>query len=157
MTAVPLLAIPVTEIAAASGLLTAKASFWLQSLFIGTSFFELLTFSTMFHRDELQVVDLRNSEKNQGTYLPGTLTYTSGKLLQLVVPAIMLVVYELVMGLWILTSGSASIAARSSGILLALTGGITFITAGMGQQFPTVQLYGENVHGAMLWSALLAV
>lgn len=160
----PLLLLPVTEIAAvclprswfASGLAT-----WLSRLALGWSVLELLYWLGFCDsRTDLRLVDMRHKSQHRGLHLPGTLKYTSDRVLELVLPAILVVLYELAVGISIIVYSSFFQPGHVlpwSGIFLCGSGALTLLSSAIGPKRPNIQLYGENLHNSLLWAALVSM
>jgi hypothetical protein len=148
---IPLLAIPLTEVAVAHDVFGDTTQSVMTCLVSSWAVFELFHWLN-YDSNELKLVDLRDSKDHKGSYLAGTLAYTSGKFLELVLPCIMLIFYELAIGCSILIYGTDSTTSRV-GFLLAVSATATLISCAVPGR-PDIQLYGENFHGGMIWVAL---
>lgn len=150
--ALPLLAIPITEVATAHGIFSEST---LAAITKIVMLWASLEFLHWFNYDikKLQLIDLRASKDHKGAYLAGTLAYTSGKFFELVLPAILLVVYEMCIGCLILYSSSSEQAWSQAGIFLIISGAFTLAASAIPGR-PDIQLYSESFHGGMIWVAL---
>jgi hypothetical protein len=150
---IPLLAIPVTEVAVASNVLSAGTQHVISTLAMLLASVEFLKWSAYDIR-KLKLVDLRSSKDHEGAYLAGTLAYTSGKFLELVLPAVFLVLYEMIIGCSIVHGGDQSMFR--TGLLLIVSAVATLLSCAIPGR-PDIQLYGENLHGGMLFSILSSI
>jgi hypothetical protein len=150
--ALPLLAIPITEVATAHDIFSELTLSTVTKLVM---LWASLEFLHWFNYDikNLHLVDLRGSKDHKGAYLAGTLAYTSGKFFELVLPAILLVVYEMCIGCLILYNSSPEQAWSQAGIFLTISGAFTLAASAIPGR-PDIQLYSENFHGGMIWVAL---
>jgi hypothetical protein len=150
---IPLLAIPITEVAIACNVLSAGTHHIVSTLAMLLASFEFLKWSAYDVR-HLKLVDLRSSKDHKGAYLAGTLAYTTGKVFELVLPAVLLVLYEMVIGCSIVHCGDPSMFR--TGLLLIVSGVATLLSCAIPGR-PDIQLYGENLHGGMIFSALASI
>lgn len=179
----PLLAIPVTEIATRQSVCGIATQKWISTLLTMWSVTHLIKWNCFHHSNHLRLVDNRESKVSNGPYLPGTLAYTSGAFWDLVLPPLILVLYEVLVGSAILTKSTHSFDPRDSfwskssaflaslpddapsssptappmsAIYLILSGVLTIFTSGMARDFPEIQMLGENLHSVLLWAAYVA-
>lgn len=106
VTAMPLLAIPVTEIATRQSVYEDITQQWIVTLLIAWSLIDFAKWNMCQDPKKLRLVDVRSSQAHQGSYLSGTLAYTSEAFWELVLPPVILVLYELLIGTTILWSFS---------------------------------------------------
>jgi hypothetical protein len=151
---IPLLAIPVTEVAVAHDIFGKTTQSVFACLVSSWAVFELFHWLN-YDTKELKLVDLRGSKDHKAPYLVGTLAYTSGRFLELVLPCILLIFYELAIGCSIVLYGSESTASRV-GVVLAVSATATLISCAIPGR-PDIQLYGENFHGGIIWMALASL
>jgi len=116
-----------------------------------------------YDKNKLLLVDLRQSPNHRGNHLSGTLTYKSpDKFLELVLPAILLVLYEIFTGCYLIYISSNNIDpenqntitgnTRIAGYMLLLSGIVTLLTSSIRGR-PDIQLYGENFLVGLSWWA----
>lgn len=184
VTVIPLLGITVTEIAGRYSLVDGTMHRWICSLLSGWSFLDLTKWQFFRHSQHLQVVDNRAGHANQGPFLSGTLSYTSGSIWEMCIPPILLVLYELLVGVvilrkaefplpclpldkesWLLTDQAWEALGQYhdscstppwSAIYLILSAVLTLSTSCKSLRYPELQLFGENIHGILLWAAYTA-
>lgn len=160
----PLLAIPVTELAARASLIDESTSLAVSGILGALALLEGHKMITKFDVDtDLKLVDNReNSESNQSTtYLPGVMSYTTTRPMELVLPAILLVLYETIMGgAMVMQSGASSLSSwdflTTSAPLLLACGTSTLGASAMVRTKPAIQLLSEHTHMSLLWAAYLA-
>ena len=148
---IPLLAIPITDVAIHCNVFEPYAGSIIQTLL---TLYALIEFCLWLPYDinQLKVVDLRDSDHHVSPYLAGTLAYTSGKVVELALPAILLVFYEFLIG-WKL---SCMCPALLAGQLLSASAVITFLACATKGR-PDIQLLGENIHGGLIWAAVASL
>lgn len=158
----PMLAYPVTEIAARHGIINHSTESLIQFFLIVSS-----TIAAFYwhERDSsnLPVLDLRESKDNDSGYLAGTLLYRSGYLWKMLYKSILLVLYEIIVGFVILLQEANfdSTAALTSslpmdGFFLAACGVLTLYGSSKRNEDPALQLYGEHQHNFLIWLAIMA-
>jgi hypothetical protein len=166
---IPLLGYSITEIATVHGIYdpssctTTSASVSsgsaIQNMLLAYAFYESLNWSR-YDINDLQLVDLRASTQHQGNYMSGTLAYTvtSGKKkLELVIPVVLLVLYELVIGILLIWQDSSNGSMiYISGVGLVSSSTITLLTASIRSR-PDIQLFGENFHNSMICAVLALI
>ena len=160
----PLLAIPVTEMAARASLVDDSTCLGVSALLGAMSLFE--GYKTIMHMDiktDLKLVDNRNSKSDRSMSLLGVMSYTTTRPMEVVIPAVLLVLYETFVGgdLVLQSAASASslvdfVTTASSPLLLFGCGVSTLGASGMAREKPEIQLLSEHSHMALLWSAYLA-
>jgi hypothetical protein len=154
---IPLLGIPITEIATVHGIYDPSSTTGpaIQTILLVYAFYEILHWSR-YDINDLQLVDLRASTRHQGSYMSGTLAYTTSgnKKLELVLPVVLLVLYELVIGLLLLLLWNDSTCISGIGLVLSST--ITLMTSSIRSR-PDIQLFGENFHNSMIWAVLALI
>ncbi len=177
--AMPLLAIPVTEIAMRQSIYDVNTQTRICVFLSGWSVIDLTKWNAFHHSHDFRLVDNRESKVNKGPYLPGTLAYTSDAFWEIVLPPVLLVLYEFLVGSAILAkpafsfeicdttldqsldlapSPSARISTSwppMSAVYLILSAVLTLCTSGMAYGLPEIQLLGENLHGILLWAAFM--
>ena len=147
---IPLLAIPVTEVGVSQGVvLGADTQFIMTSVALFWAAFELFRWLS-YDKKDLKLVDLRCCKGHKAPYLAGTLAYTSGKFLELVLPCILLIFYELTVGCCILWN---DLKPSLIGLFLT-TSALTTLLFSTIPGGPDIQLYGENFHGCMIAAIL---
>jgi hypothetical protein len=164
---IPLLGYSITEIATVHGIYnpsscttsSTNTGSAIQNMLLAYAFYESLNWSR-YDVNDMQLVDLRASTQHQGNYMSGTLAYTvtSGKKkLELVLPVVLLVLYELVIGILLIwqDSSTGSIICIS-GVGLVSSSTITLMTASL-QSRPDIQLFGENFHNSMICAVLALI
>lgn len=149
---IPLMAIPITDVAAAHGIVSHMTYSTITAALIGWAACELFHWLTL-DINALKIVDLRSSIHHRGNYLAGTLSYTSGKVLEMVLPVIVLIGYELTVGCLLVWSFGIN---SQKGILLTVSSIITLASCAIPGR-PDIQLFGENFHGGMIWAAFTSV
>ena len=102
VTSMPLLGIPVTELAARYGLFSKSMQEWIILLLCVWSLWEFGKWNVCCDANQLILVDVRTSPTNKGLRLSGTLGYTSVALWDMVLPPILLVCYEMFVGITLL-------------------------------------------------------
>ena len=160
----PLLAIPVTEIASRTSLIDESTCLAVSAFSATMSLFE--GYKTFMHMDvatDLKLVDNRNSKSDRSMSLLGVMSYTTTRPMEVVIPAVLLVLYETLLGgdLVLQSATSASslvdfVTTASSPLLLFACGVSTLGASGMAREKPEIQLLSEHSHMALLWSAYLA-
>lgn len=155
----PLLAIPVTELAGRGTLINESTSVALSALWGGMA---LVGGSKMMidfdiHAD-MKLDDNRNSMTSRGPRLPGVVSYSTTRPIEVILPAILLVLYEIIVGgTMVIQSGSfSSFDFTMSSFLLLGCGVSTFVASGMGSEKPELQLFSEQTHMSLLWAAYFA-
>ena len=158
---IPLLGFCITEIATVHGIYghgpsssTNSTGPTIQTFLLVYAVYEIFHWSK-YDINDLQLVDLRASTKHEGSYLSGTLAYTTSdsKKLELALPVVLLVVYELVIGLLLIwQTDSCSI----SGVGLVSSSTITLMTCSVRSR-PDIQLLGENFHNSMIGAVLALI
>lgn len=156
--AMPLFAIPVTKLATMGLMIGANQVWVVRSL---TTIAVLDGAHWVYHCQpkDLRMVDNRESETPTGMHLSGTLSYTADVFWQVVLPPVLLVLYEIVVGVQLLfrdpTGGEESTikSIRIAGQLLLSCGVLTLVSSGMAKRYPELQLLGENLHSLLLWAA----
>ena len=148
---IPLLTIPVTEVGVSQGVLGADTQSAMTSVALFWAVFEFFHWLS-FDINQLKLVDLRGCKDHKAPYLAGTLAYTSGKFLELVLPCVWLIFYELAVGSCILWNDPSS--SFRVGLLLATSALMTLLSCTIPGR-PDIQLYGENFHGGMILVALV--
>lgn len=158
----PMLAYPVTEIAARHGLINHSTESMLQFVLIVSS-----TIAAFYWHEKdsshLPVLDLRESKDNDSGYLAGTLLYRSGYLWKMLYKSILLVLYEIIVGFVILLQEANfdSVASLTSslpmdGFFLSACGVLTLYGSSKRNEDPALQLYGEHQHNFLIWLAMMA-
>lgn len=148
-TSVPLLFLPILEAAKFHGLLSTKAATRMMPLCVLFSIYELWSWIT-YDSQKLQVVDNRDSLKHSVRYLAGTLAYTSGRVLQCVLPVAILSLAELGIG-YMLVWKKPALAGR----LLLSSGVASLVTCSI--QRPDIQIYGETVTMGLIWAMAVSI
>ena len=103
----------------------------------------------MYDSNRLQVVDNTDSSEHSVRYLAGTLTYTSGKVLQCVLPAAILSLSQV-------TIGSLLFKKSWAGVWLLTSGLVSLLSCAIPKR-PDVQLYGETASVGLLWATAACV
>ena len=146
---VPLLSIPIIEAAFFQGLLSAQVASKMMLFCTSFSFYELLNW-LLYDSSRLEVVDNRDSSEHSVRYLAGTLTYTSGKVLQCVLPAAILSLSQVIIGSLLFKKESWA------GVWLLASGLVSLISCAIPKR-PDVQLYGETASVGLLWATAACV
>ena len=135
----PILMFLITGVAVSNGLLTNATMHILSACFSAWAMHELWHWTVGYDLQSMKLVDLRDSKNHKGTYLAGTLNYTSDKVLQMLVPIFTVFAYQL----WV---GSRSMvgASRLSGIAMLLSALSSF--APHAARRPGLHVFGENLH-----------
>ena len=135
----PILMFLITGVAVSNGLLTEATKHILSACFSTWAMHELWHWTVGYDLQSMKLVDLRDSKNHKGTYLAGTLNYTSGKVLQMLIPIFAVFGYQL----WV---GSRSLvgASRLSGIAMLLSALSSF--APHAARRPGLHVFGENLH-----------
>jgi hypothetical protein len=160
----PLLAIPVTEMAARTSLFDESTCFAASALFAVMSLFEgYKTFTHMDVATDLKLVDNRTSKSDRSMSLLGVMSYTTTRPMEVVIPAVLLVLYETLLGADLVLQSATSASSlldfattAGSPLLLLACGVSTLGASGMARAKPEIQLLSEHSHMALLWSAYLA-
>jgi hypothetical protein len=145
---IPLLLVPIVEAAFFQGLLKAQVASRILVGCTGFALYELFHWSA-YDSNKFQVVDNRDSPEHSVRYLAGTLTYTSGKVLQCVLPAAFLSLFEVTIG--------ALLFKQSLAGAFLLTAGLVSLGSCSVPKRPDIQLYGETVGVGLLWAAAACV
>mmetsp|Transcript_32692 Transcript_32692/g.79440 ORF Transcript_32692/g.79440 Transcript_32692/m.79440 type:complete len:451 (+) Transcript_32692:120-1472(+) len=135
----PMLMFLITGVAVSNGLLAEATKHILSACFSTWAMHELWHWTVGYDLQSMKLVDLRESKNHKGTYLAGTLNYTSGKVLQMLVPIFTVFGYQL----WV---GSRSMvgASRLSGVAMLLSALSSF--APHVARRPGLHVFGENLH-----------
>jgi hypothetical protein len=142
---IPLLFLPIIEIASICGLFSAGAAKTISGLIAAFALHE--TFDWLrFDIQKMVLVDNRDSTTPSTRALPGTLWYSSGKVLKNIVPVATLQLFLLIMGsiLW-----RRNVPA---GPLMLVSGVSCLLSCSL--QRPDVQALGETVMVGLLWKAV---
>lgn len=183
VTVIPLLGITVTEIAGRYSLFDGTMHYWICSILSGWSLFDLTKWHFFCHSQHLHLIDNRAGHANKGLCLSGTLSYTSGAFWEMCIPPVLLVLYELMVGFVILMKTESLFQCMTvnmtldslllldkaspghdfacdalpwSAIYLIMSGLLTLSTSVKSLHYPELQLFGENLHGILLWAAYTA-
>ena len=148
---IPLLAVPITEVASEAGIFTERASTLIVTSVTSWAIFDFCNW-LFYDIRKLKLVDLRGSMVHDAGYLAGTLAYTSEKIVEMVLPCILLVLYELTIGCAVLYFCDET--TTKIGIIMVLSAILTGLSCTVPGR-PDIQLYGENLHGGMIWIALM--
>lgn len=159
---IPLLGYCITEVATAHGIYGQDSSSTItsgpaiQTMLLVYAVYEIFHWSR-YDINDLQLVDLRASTQHEGNYMSGTLAYTTSdnKKLELVLPVVLLVGYELVIGLLLLWRQDSS-TCSISGVGLVSSSTITLMTCSIPSR-PDIQLFGENFHNSMIGAVLALI
>ena len=141
---VPFLMVPIVEASFFQGLIGGPTASKMLLTCGAFALYELVHW-LWYDSNHLQVVDNRDSTEHSVRYLAGTLTYTSGKVLQCVLPAALLSLFQL-------STGALLFRKSIAGVWLLLSGLVSFASCAVPKR-PDVQLYGETVSTALLWAA----
>jgi hypothetical protein len=173
VTAMPLFAIPVTTIGYRGGgqdsIMDESTYLWTIRFLVAVSLLDGLSWIVHCRPQDLRLVDNRQSNHSKGMHLAGTLTYTANAFWQVILPPVLLVLYEIVVAIRVLTVTSVGSASAYSTMtidqpstnddtvkaakLLLVCGVVTLLSSGMGSTYPHFQLLGESLHSLLLWAA----
>jgi len=146
---VPMVTFPITEIATRYSLFSAKTRAVMNSAWFVFSIVELLKWVS-FDSTKMKVVDKRSIKRHEGQQLAGTLSYTSGKILQCLLPVLALLLYQLGIGALMLISKRGVVA----GWLLLFSGFLSVLSSSLNR--PDIQMLGETFTLGFVYSILAA-
>jgi hypothetical protein len=149
----PLLAIPITEVASFHGTISDATEWIITTLLLVYATYELFRWFA-YDVAHLTLIDMRTSKKHQNSRLAGSLSYTSGLVFELVFPCVGLIMYELIIGSLLLLQ---AVPDSRAGILLIVSALLTLLSCGSMQSRPDIQLYGENFHSLVIWGVLTMI
>jgi hypothetical protein len=138
---------PVIGVAASNGLLTGAISLGMSSFSAAWTLYELWHWTAGYNISSMELVDLRESKLHEGTYLAGTLNYTSGKVLQFLIPVFTVLGFQLWVGTqtMVVASGDADMTAlKLSGVTMLLSALSSL--APHAARRPGLHVFGENLH-----------
>lgn len=158
--AMPLLGIPVTELAARAALIDETTCLAASGFFVAMAIMEGHKMITTFDvKKDLKLVDNRQSRPENSIYMLGVVSHTTTRPMELALPAVLMILYETIMGgaLEFTQSPSSSMLDFTTSAPLLLACGVsTLVASGMGRKTPEIQLLSENTHMALLSAAYLA-
>ena len=144
----PLLAIPITNVALHHHIFHPSTAASIRTLLVLYATFELFRWLG-YDTKNLRLVDLRGFKHHKPPYLAGTMAYSSGRVVEMVLPAMLLIFYEFFVG-WQIYNSSPALTA---GPMLSASALLTFFACSVKGR-PDIQLLGENLHCALLCAVL---
>jgi len=145
---VPSMFVPAIELGKHARIISSRVSRFAIGFFLSYAFVEVIEWLFLYDVDELQVVDNSDldSKKNNSRYIDGVLSYTCGKVVKCVVPAVTLCLSTMAMGNVMRVRGVAA------GPWLLGAGGLSFAACSCGRA--DVQAFGETTQLTMTMAAL---
>jgi len=145
---VPSMFVPAIELGKHARIISSRVSRFAIGFFLSYAFVEVIEWLFLYDVDELQVVDNSDldSKKNNSRYIDGVLSYTCGKVVKCVVPAVTLCLSTMAMGNLMRVRGVAA------GPWLLGAGGLSFAACSCGRA--DIQAFGETTQLTMTMAAL---
>ena len=147
---VPMLTFPITEIATRHGLFSSKTRVVINSAWFVFSIVELLKWVS-FDSTKMKVVDKQSIKRHEGQQLAGTLYYSSGKVLQSLLPVFALLLYQFGISASMLISKRGVVA----GWLLLISSFLCVLSSTLNR--PDIQMLGLTFYIGFVYSILDAV
>jgi hypothetical protein len=142
----PLLFIPIFEVYARSSLISSSAGRIASLIAYAYATYEAIDW-LKYDIQDLRLVDHRDSMKHSGLNFAGSLSYSSGKVVKMVVPAILVIFCSLGVGSQMMRNGLVAGKWMFASALFA------FITSCV--QIPFAQMFGESMLLAGIYKALM--